>query len=168
MRLLLASAQLSSMTASGKSWSTKLRGMPSSKVREMYSKMGGGRSGKGKSGGGGGGGGGGEAAASTSRVRGDSTESDVDDGELQQSLRELLGGLKLKSKALDTALTQGLEWCREEGYESIAMIQEVHEEEPLLRAMQLKPGQVKVLQKRLAEAAAAVPPLGGKQMSARL
>lgn len=47
------------------------------------------------------------------------------------------------------------------------MVEELEEEEALFEAMQLKPAQVKLLKKRLAEAPLAAPPLG-KQMSARL
>lgn len=111
----------------------------------------------------------GEVAASMSQGRGDS----ADHAKLEESLCTLLISVKLKPKALDTALSKALEWCQANGHGDLDSIRELSHEGQLVEAMGIKKAKAELFKKRLSLRApvAAVPPLElglGRQLSGRL
>ena len=121
LRALLGAKLPGATSASGRSWSSKLRAMGSGKLRDMYKAMGG-ASGK-------------EAEA----AGGAPAEGDSD---FTAELRGLLRELKLEAKLADAQA-----WCADEEVESLAELARTVKDrafaDSLIARLQIRPGKAK-------------------------
>ena len=69
-------------------------------------------------------------------------------------LQPIFEGLRDELDDFATALAEAMAWCHEQGYKSVQSLVEVGEQGELAAALPLKPGQRKLLIKRLEQAAA--------------